>query len=181
MGVEISQPSSQLLGTLVMAVLQMGRHRLRPPGAHRLISGKDRLAGRIALRRCGHIGGGLGEDDLGLRHPDPLHRLGSGHRHADRLGIRVPHILGSTDHDPPGNELHILPGVEHPGQVIDRRVRIGAPHALDERGDRVIVVIAVLIIADRPLLDALLGHLQIDVDLPVSGTLRGQKAQLHRI
>ena len=166
-GVFVSGPMAQILRSPVMGVLQMGRHRHRPLVPDCPHGCKYGIAGSVALGRARHIGDCLGQDDLGLGHPDPLHRLGRADGYAQRLGICVAHILGGADHDAPGDELDILPGIQHPGQVVDRRVRIGPPHAFDKGGNGVVMVVPVLIVTDRPLLDTLLGHIQGDVDHPI--------------
>ena len=43
------------------------------------------------------------------------------------------------------------------------------------------MLVAALVIVDRPLLDTVLGHRQIDADPPVRPRLRGHHGQLHRV
>ena len=181
MGVLVPKTVPQLLSPLIVLVLQMHGNRHGARGSHRLRGRAYRHAGRVALGRGGHVGHRLGQDDLGLRHADPFHRLGRAHRHGQGLRVRISHVLGGADHDPPGDKLDILPGVEHPRQVIDRGVRIGPPHTLDKGRHRVVVVVPILVIAHHPLLDTLLRHRQIDMDLAVRSPLRGQNAQLHSV
>ena len=154
----VSCPVPQLLSSLIMPVLQVYRNRhgpLVPDCVHGL---KHSHAGRIALWRGCHIGHCLGQDDLGFRKSDPLHGLGRIHSHRQCLGICVSHILRCAYHNPSGNEFDILTRIEHPGQIIDSRIRVRAAHALDKCRNRIIMVIPVLIVPHHPFLDAFLGH-----------------------
>ena len=181
MGVLISQAMAQLLCALIMLILKMGGHRRRFFRPHRLHGLKDPQAGRVALGSRRHIGHRLGQGDLALGQTDPLHRLGGAHRHRKGVGIGIPHILGGTDDDPSGDEFYILTGIQHPGQVIKGRVRIRAPHALYEGGDRIVMIVPVLVIPDGPLLDTLGCHRKRDMDLSVLRLLRGKNPQLHSV
>ncbi len=53
-------------------------------------------------------------------------------------------------------------------QIIDSRIRIGPPHALNKCGYRVVVIVPVLVVAHRALLDTLLSHVNVDMDLSIS-------------
>ena len=180
MGVLVADPPAQLPGASVMGVLQIGRDRQVPGPSDQILCGKDRVDGGIALWGARDIGGRLGQDDLGLRHADPLAGQGAGDRQADRLRVRVANILRGADHDPAGDEFGVLPRLQHPGQIIDGGVGVRSPHALDKGGDRVVVVVAALVVAGRPPLDTLLGDLQGDMDPAVLRRgLRRQHTQLH--
>ena len=57
---------------------------------------------------------------------------------------RVGHadVLAGEDDHPAGDEPGVLAGLQHPRQVVHRGLRIAAAHALDERADHVVVVVA---------------------------------------
>ena len=57
-------------------------------------------------------------------------------------GIGHPDVLAGEDDHPPGDEAGVLAGLQHPRQVVDGGLRIAAAHALDERADDVVVVVA---------------------------------------
>ena len=57
-------------------------------------------------------------------------------------------------------QFYILTGIQHPGQVIKGRVRIRAPHALYEGGDRIVMIVPVLVLS------------LIHIWLPISKTFR---------
>ena len=55
----------------------------------------------------------------------------------------------------------ILARLDHPGQVVQRRVDVAAAHRLDERAGDVVVLIAVAVVAHRCPVDGLLQGRQI--------------------
>ena len=77
-------------------------------------------------------------------------------RDRQRLRIGVADVLGREDHHAARDEQRILARLEHAHQPVDRRVGIAAAHALDERGDDVVVLLAALVVEQRPLLRGLL-------------------------
>ena len=66
-------------------------------------------------------------------------------------------VLAGQDHQPAGDEARVLPGLDHPRQVVQRRVGVGAAHRLDERADHVVVLVALPVVADRGPVDGRLG------------------------
>ena len=71
-----------------------------------------------------------------------MHGVLDGERHLERARIGVADVLGREDHHAPRDEQRVLAGLEHAHQVVERRVGIAAAHALDERGDDVVVLLA---------------------------------------
>jgi hypothetical protein len=71
-------------------------------------------------------------------------------------------VLAGQDHQPPGDEPRVLPCLEHPRQVVQRGVGIGATQRLDERRDDVVVLVALPVVADRRPVDRRLGRGQVD-------------------
>ncbi len=113
--------------------------------------------------------------------PDPLKRLRRRRHDDQRLRIGQPDVLTGENEHPPQDKTRIFPGVQHFRHPIQRRVGIGAAHALDKRADRVVVLVAALVVAHRALLDALLGHGQIDQDRAVRAGLGGPCGEFERI
>ena len=74
------------------------------------------------------------------------------------LRIGVADVLGGEDHHPAQHEQRILAGLEHARHPVDRGVGIGAAHALDERRDDAVVLVAGLVVEQRPLLQRLLDR-----------------------
>ena len=54
------------------------------------------------------------------------------------------------DHDAPGDELGVLPRVDHPGEPVEGGVGVAAAHRLDEGGDDVVVHVAGLVVGQAP-------------------------------
>ena len=86
-----------------------------------------------------------------LRQADELHGPGHGDRDLDRLRVGVADVLGGEHDHPPGDELRILAARDHHGQAVDRGVGVRSAHALDERRRDVVVVVAPLVVEQRPL------------------------------
>ena len=109
--------------------------------------------GGIALGRRSQIHSGLRQHDARFRHPDDIHRLEAVVGQQQRVGVGVANVLGSEDNHASGDEERVLAGHEHTGQPIDRRVGIAAAQRLDERGDDVVMLLALLVVKRQILLD----------------------------
>ena len=70
----------------------------------------------------------------------------------------------------------VLPRLEHPGQVVQRRVDVAAAHRLDERADDVVVLVAVAVVAHRGPVDRPFQRGEVEFALGHAGRLeRGQR------
>jgi len=107
---------------------------------------------------------GLRQDDASLRHADQLHGLGGGHGGLQRGRVGHAHVLGRGDDQPPGDEPGVLPRLQHPGEVVHRRVHVRAADGLDEGADHVVVLVAVLVVALDVVVHRLRGVLLRDRD-----------------
>ena len=85
----------------------------------------------VGLRRKRHIDDGLRQIDAALRHPVEMTRLISRHRNLHRPAVRHAHILAGGAQDAADGGNHI-PRFQQPGQIVERRVRVRAPHGLHE-------------------------------------------------
>ena len=72
----IARSPPQLGRSLIMRVLQMGRNGQVSRLLHRLHGLENGITAGVALGGTGNIGRSLGQNNLGLRHPDPLHGQG---------------------------------------------------------------------------------------------------------
>ncbi len=77
--------------------------------------------------------------------------------------VGQPDVLAGQDHQPPGDEARVLAGLDHPRQVVQRRVGVGAAHRLDEGADDVVVLVALAVVAHRRLVDRGLRGRQVDL------------------
>ena len=123
----------------------------------------------------------MGQDDACLGHADEFHRLLGRHGHAQGVAVRHAHILAGGDDDAPGDEADVLPGVEHFGQPVERRVGIGGTHAFDEGADGVVVGVTVAVVNDRLLLHGLLGSGEGDDDFALRVWLRGEHGEFEGV
>ena len=132
---------------------EVAGHGQRAVPEHLLHRRRVASADGVRLRRHGQQHGGLGEGVLRLGQPDVVQRLGGRHRHLERPRVRVAHVLGRGDDQPPGDEPRVLAGRDHRAQPVQRGVGIVAAEALDERRHGVVVAVAGPVVGE----DALLG------------------------
>ena len=171
---------SQLLVPSIMGILKMRRNRCLF-AFHTFHCLGNRPHCRVALRSRCHVKHGLGQNNLCLRHPDPLHCLGCRYRHGQSHRVCVSHILRCADHDSAGNKPDILSGIKHLCQIVHRSVRVGSPHAFDKGGYGIIMVVPVLIVTDYSFLDTLGYNIQCQMNEPVTASFGSQNGKLHRI
>ena len=143
---------------------------------HCLVNG---LNGRITLGGRGHIGNRLRQHNPRFRHSQPLHRLRRRYCHRKCVGICISNILSRKNHDSSCNKFDILSCIEHPRQIIDRSIRVRAPHTLNEGRNGIIMIIPCLIVGNHPFLDALTGNLKGDMDDSIITPVRGKYPQLN--
>ncbi len=167
MRILVADAVAKILCVAVVGILEIGRDRKVSGAVDLLLCRKDGLRRGVGLWRRRDVLRRLGEDDLGLRPADALGGKGCRHRNLYGLGIRIAHVLTGADHDPPCDEHRVLSRPDHAGKVVDGGIRIGAAHALDKGGDRVVVAVPGLVVVGDPLLDALPCHIHCDVDLSV--------------
>jgi len=97
----------------------------------------------------------FGEREVPLRETDEVRGLLGGRRDHQGLWIGEADILTGEDDDAARDEHRILAGVDHPHEPVEGSVGIGAAHALDERADRVVVLVASAVVQETPALKRL--------------------------
>jgi len=78
-----------------------------------------------------------------------------GRRDDQGLWIGEPDVLTGEDDDAARDEHRVLAGVDHPHEPIESGVGVRAAHALDERADRVVVLVAGAVVQETPALERL--------------------------
>src|SRR5439155_418888 len=106
---------------------------------------------------------GLGQWQHRLGHADEMRRLLRGDRDLQRLRVRQSDVLGGGDDQASRHEQRILAGLEHSREPVDGRVGVAASHALDERRDDVVVLVAGAVIKKMSLLQRALDVLERDL------------------
>ena len=91
------------------------------------------------------------ERQFGLGQADEIDGLVRRHGHRERLRVGQPDVLRGEDHEAAGDEPRVLASREHLGEPVHRRIGIAAAAALDERRDRVVVLVFVRIVPDAAL------------------------------
>ena len=120
--------------------------------------------GRVALGRGGQVERGLGQVEAALRHPHVLKRLRRRYHHTQCVRVSEAHVLTGKDDHAAEDEARLLARVDHPRHPVERRVRVRAAQALDERADGVVVDIAFFVVEHGATLDGLLGDGAGDMD-----------------
>ena len=177
----ISCAVSQFCCSFIMCILQVCRNRQISGGLYLLHCLKYCFTAAVALRCRGNIGYCLRQNDLCLRHSYPFHRQRCIDRYHQCLRICISHILRSTDHDTSCDKSHTLSCIQHPCQIINRRIRIRPPHTFDKCGNGIVMIVTIFIISCCSLLNTLLCHIQSNVNLPVSGRFSSHNSQFNGI
>src|SRR5699024_8371339 len=100
-------------------------------------------------------------------HADVLHGSGGGDRDGQRLRVGHADVLGRGDDDAAGDEPRVLTGDDHPRQIVQGRVDVGAADGFDEGRDDVVVLVAVPVVAQHGFAARLGAGLGGDEDRPV--------------
>jgi hypothetical protein len=90
-------------------------------------------------------------------------------------------IFRRANHDAARDEARVFAGVNHLRQPVERGVGIAAAHGFDEGGNGVVVRVAIAVINDGFLLDALFGGGEINVDDAVRAGIRGERGDFERV
>ena len=118
----------------------------------------DAEVGRVALGRCGEIDARLCQCDACLG-PANLHDgVEGGIGEQQCVGVGESDVLGGRDDHAAGNELRVFPTLYHACHPVEGGVGVAATDALDEGGDDVVVHLAVLVVGQGVLLQALLDE-----------------------
>ncbi len=87
------------------------------------------------------------------------------------MRVGVSYVFGGQDHEPPGHEDRVFSGLQHPGQIMQSRIRVAAAHAFDERADNVVVLFPA--VAQRPVSHRPLHVRHLDDFHAAGGDLQG--------
>jgi len=122
MGVDVPLSAGpQVRGNLLKVPPLYGRQR--PVDGH---VGAVALGGQRQVYHC------LGENYPGLWKSNEVRGVSRGGSHRKGPGIGKAHVLGGEHEEAPGDKTDILPTCHEPSQPVDRRIGVGAPHALDQ-------------------------------------------------
>ena len=126
-------------------VLQLARDGPGAPGLHIRNGGVDGIMGAVGFGAGGHQNDCIRKRQTRLRQ---THHVGGIHRRlddGDDLRVGKAHILAGAHHKPTAGRGQI-PGFQQPGQIVERRIRIGAAHGFLVSRHDIIVVIAVPVV-----------------------------------
>ena len=141
-----------LLHQLRDGVAELHRHGQAAVLLDERLARAARRSSRVRLGRARQVERRLRHrvEALGHAHA-PERRVGA--RHDDeRARVGVADVLAREDEHAPQDEERVLARLEHAHHPVDRGVRVGAAHRLDERADDVVVLLAGLVVEERRLL-----------------------------
>ena len=144
---------------VVVLVLQLPGDGTGFAGLHVRHGGVQRRVGGVGFRAGGHQHHGVGQRQLGFRQAQHVGGIHGGFDDGDDLRPGQAHILAGGDHQAAAGGYQIA-GLQQPGQVMQRRVRVGAAHRLLVGGDDVVMVVALPVVAHGGMLGHLLHHVQ---------------------
>ena len=154
--VPVADPVAQRLlarcGGGAEVVGHLGRRGVR----HRLPGGSHRQGDAVRLGSQRQVDGGMGEGVGRLGEADDAEGVEGGDGEPQRPVVRQPDVLGGEDDHAPGDELRVLPRLEHGVEPVEGGVGVRPAQRLDEGRDDVVVAVARLVVADDPPLQRLL-------------------------
>ncbi len=160
--IEIARAMAKAL-SIAAGVFEMIGHVALALVFHRaqgIEKGKD----RVRFRSGSQIERGLGERKAPFRQTHAVKRCRTRHGHRHGLRVSQADIFAGKNNHAAKQKPGILSGIDHFGQPIHGCIRIRAAQRFDKRGDRIVVVIAFLIIENGALLNALLRHFHVHQD-----------------
>ena len=119
--------------------------------AHRVVGGVD----GVRFRREREIDDGLRECQTALRLSEKMHGVPGGEAEIQRLGSGQADVLDGHAHDAARTVHWIFAGLQHAAQPVERGVRVGVAHALVQRRDDVVVLLALLVVEQHSALQRL--------------------------
>ena len=126
----------------------LGRRQRTLGFGERLRGGEGCIDG-VRLRRGRDIDDGLGDRQFALRAAEEVVGVLGRASHDEGLRIGEPDVLGGHAHDAASDEQGVLAGLEHPGEIVERRVGVRAAHAFVQRRDQVVVAVLRLVVEGR--------------------------------
>ncbi len=112
-----------------------------------------RGVGGVRFGRGGEVEAGLHQRQFALGAAEEFVGVLGRHAHRQRLRIGEADVLHRHADEAAGEEARFLPGGQHSREIIERRLRIGAAHSLVERGNEVVVPLAILVVNRHPALE----------------------------
>jgi hypothetical protein len=119
------------------------------------------------------------QNNLRFGHTHTLDGLRACRRQNQRGRVRVADVLAGEDQQPAHDKARVLACQQHPREVVQRGVGVAPAHRLDVRRDSVVMVVALLVVAQHRLLQQLLDDGQGDGSL-VGRLQRGGLQQVQR-
>ena len=127
--------------------------------ARRVVGGVD----RVGLRRHREIDHCLRQRELPLRRAEPLVGLGRIERQTQCARIRQANVFAGHSHHAACRIARVDAAVDHPHEPIERRVGVGAANRLVQRRDRVVELLAALVVAAQLLAERSLELRLVDL------------------
>ena len=177
----ISVAIAQLLHQRRGGVAQMERNGKVARLADQSQRGVDAQIGGVALGACGQIDGCLGERYASLGPSQLVHGVEGGIGQKERVGVGESHVLGGADDQPSGDELGVFASFNHACHPIEGGIGVASANALDEGRDDVVVHLAILVVGQGILLQAVDHHVVCDFDIALASGLYHQLEDVEQL
>ena len=179
-GVFVFLAVAEAFGAGVMGIAQVFGHGDGAAGFHFFQGTVDGGISTVALVRGGKVNGGFRNGDARFGPADEFRGLVGGGAEQECHGVCETNVFRSTDHQAARDKARVFTGMNHLGEPVERGVGITATYAFDERGNGVVMLIAVGIVNNRLFLDAFLGHRHGHLNDAVFIGWRGEGGDLQR-
>ena len=137
----------ELLHQLGGRVAQVQRHRPGTVLFDKRFGGVESFVDRIGFGRHRQVNHAFRQRQLTLRRAQALINLSGVKRQAQRARIGQADVFRRHADQAARHVLGLGPAVEHSHQPVQRRIRVGAAHAFVQRRDRVVKLLAALVVA----------------------------------
>ena len=151
MRIDVALAAAELLRAGVGSGAERGRRQQLPALAHRLCRLPDREVRGVRLRRAREVDGRLRQVEASLRQADVLDGMRRRDGDDECLRVGVADVLGREDDHAARDEPRVFASFEHRGEVVDGGLDVARPRRLDPRRDEVVVLVASLVVGERPL------------------------------
>ena len=109
-----------------------------------------RHVGGVRFGRGGEIEAGLDDRELALGRAEEIVGVLGGEALDQRLRVGEADILDRGAGQPAEQVERLLAGGQHPREIVERRLRVGAADRFVKRGDEVVMALAVLVVDRDP-------------------------------
>ncbi|MNS24541.1 hypothetical protein D3C72_563900 [compost metagenome] len=178
-GITVFVAVAQLFHQFGRRVAQVQRHFQRTVFGGGAQCGLEAHVHRVAFRRAGQIGDGLGHRQFAFGAAETLLHFPGCQAQAQGARVGVADVFAGHAHHAPGQVQRIATAVDHSRKPVQRAVGIGAAHRFVQRGDLVVERFAALVETPTGIAEQALQQVGADFAV-VFGQVRGVFQQIEQ-